>query len=289
LWNSGLRAKSFSKLDHGEPSAWRQAALRYAHEMTSPAVSFVVPAYNEELLLPRTLDSLHATARELQLDYEIVVADDASTDRTGALAAEREARVVAVNNRRIAATRNAGARAASHGLLVFVDADTVVPAGALAGALGVIASGGIAGGSTCTLDGTLPGWARVLVPPLMTLYRWARLTPGAFLFCTREAFDAVGGFDESVFGGEEVLMARALDRFAKTRGQRFTIVRSPIVTSGRKLRAYTGWELLGTLARLTLRGRRGARRREGFEMWYGPRRADPEGLPESRHVVKRAD
>lgn len=255
--------------------------------MTRPWVSFVVPAYNEEFLLPRTLESIRAAARDLRLDHEVVVADDASTDSTGSIAAEHGARVVRVDHRRIAATRNAGARAATGGMLVFVDADTLVPVGPVAGALKVIASGGVAGGSTCTFDGTLPGWARVLVPAMMTLYRWARLTPGAFLFCTREAFDAVGGFDEGVFGGEEVLMARALDRYAKTRGQRFTIVASPIVTSGRKLRAYGGWELFGTLALLALRGRRGARRREGFELWYGPRRADPEGLPEVPCVTKR--
>lgn len=241
----------------------------------SPAVSFVIPAYNEESLLPRTLDSVHATARALGIDYEIIVADDASTDRTGQIAAERGARVVSVHHRQIAATRNSGARASGGGLLIFVDADTVVPAGPVSGALGVIASGGVAGGSTCAFDGAIPGWSRILVATLMVVYRWARLTPGAFLFCTREAFDAVGGFDETVFGGEEVLMARALDRYARTRGRRFTIVRSPIVTSGRKLRAYRGRELLVTLARISMRGPRGARRREGFEMWYGPRREDP--------------
>jgi hypothetical protein len=124
-----------------------------------------------------------------------------------------------------------------------------------------------------------------LLPPLATLYRWARLTPGAFLFCTREAFDAVGGFDESVFGGEEVLMARVLDRYAKTRGRRFDIVNSPIVTSGRKLRTHAGWELLGTIALVLVRGRRSAHRRDGFDMWYGPRRADPEGVPGVAHAA----
>jgi glycosyltransferase involved in cell wall biosynthesis len=244
-------------------------------------ISFVIPAHDEELLLPRTIDSIRATARELRLEHEIVVVDDASTDRTGAIAAERGARVVRVEHRQISATRNAGGRAARGELLVFVDADTVVPVGPVAGALAVIASGGIAGGCTCRFDGRLPLWARVLVPAMMALYRRARLTPGAFLFCTRAAFEAVGGFDETVFGGEEVLMARALDRLARTRGQRFTIVRAPIVTSGRKLRAHSGRELLGTLARLALRGRRGARSRAAFELWYGPRRADPEGVPEA--------
>jgi len=249
-----------------------------ARSGASPAVSFVIPAYNEERFLPRTLDSIHSTARALRLEYEIVVADDASTDRTGALAAERGARRITVKNRQIAATRNAGARAAAGRLLIFVDADTVVPAEPVGEALEVIASGGVAGGSPCAFDGRIPPWARVLERTLRVLYRWARLTPDAFLFCTRDAFDAVGGFDESVFGGEEVLMARALDRFARTRGRRFTLVRSPIITSGRKLRAYSGMELLGTLVRLALRGPRGVRRREGFEMWYGPRRDDPEGL-----------
>jgi glycosyltransferase involved in cell wall biosynthesis len=249
--------------------------------VTSPAVSFVIPAHEEELHLPRTLASIHATARELRLDHEVVVVDDASTDHTAAVAAERGARVVRVEKRQISATRNAGARAAAGELFIFVDADTIVPAGPVAGALALIAAGGVAGGSTCAFDGTLPRWARVLLPPLLGLYRRARLTPGAFLFCTREAFDAVGGFDESVFGGEEVLMARALDRYARTRGQRFTIVPAPVITSARKLRAYRFRELLGTLARLALRGRRGARSRAGFELWYGPRRADPEGLPEA--------
>jgi glycosyltransferase involved in cell wall biosynthesis len=243
--------------------------------MGSPAVSFVVPAFNEELLLPRTLDSIHATARTLGLDHEIVVADDASTDRTAEIAAGRGARVVSVLHRQISATRNSGARASRGGLIVFIDADTVVPVGPVKGALEVVAAGGVAGGSTCAFDGAVPGWARAVMAGLRVLYRWRRLTPGAFLFCTREAFDAVGGFDETVFGGEEVLMARALDRWARTRGKRFTIVDSPILTSGRKLRAYRGRELLVAIARVALRGRNGVRRREGFEMWYGPRRADP--------------
>jgi glycosyltransferase involved in cell wall biosynthesis len=242
------------------------------------AISFVIPAYNEELLLPRTLDSIHAAARALRLNYEIVVADDASTDQTARVAREKGARVISVQNRQISATRNAGARAATGGVLIFVDADTVVPVGPMEEALGVIAAGGIAGGAACAFDGSIPAWARVVMGSLLVLYRWARLSPGAFLFSSRDAFEAVGGFDESVFGGEEVLLARALDRFAKARGRRFTVVRSPIITSGRKLRAYRGRELLVALARVVVRGRRGARQRAGFEMWYGPRRNDP-GTP----------
>jgi hypothetical protein len=46
-------------------------------------ISFVVPAYNEEELLGATLDAIHTAAVATGQDYEIVVADDASSDRTG--------------------------------------------------------------------------------------------------------------------------------------------------------------------------------------------------------------
>src|SRR3954447_22566576 len=86
----------------------------------NPMVSFVIPAYNEEALLPRTLAALTAAARALAESFEIVVGDDASTDRTAQVAREHGARVVRVERRQIAAARNAGARAAAGELLVFI-------------------------------------------------------------------------------------------------------------------------------------------------------------------------
>ena len=58
--------------------------------------------------------------------FEVVVVDDASSDRTATIAREHGARVIAVSHRQIAATRNAGAGEASGELFVFLDADTVV-------------------------------------------------------------------------------------------------------------------------------------------------------------------
>src|SRR5262249_50482799 len=95
-------------------------------------ISFVIPAYNGEQFLGRTLTALTAAARGLGQPFEVVVVDDASTDRTGAVAREHGARVVPVAHRQIAATRNAGARAAAGEMLVFIDADTVVTQRAVA-------------------------------------------------------------------------------------------------------------------------------------------------------------
>ena len=74
-------------------------------------LSVIVPAYNEELLIGRTLRALRAAGGALGQPFEVIVVDDASTDRTAAIAAEHGARVLSVHNRQIAATRNAGARA----------------------------------------------------------------------------------------------------------------------------------------------------------------------------------
>ena len=83
-------------------------------------LSFIIPAYNGALLRGRTIQSIHDAARALGVAYEIVVADDASTDRTPEIAAAGGARVVTVSNRQIAATRNAGARAAGGDRFVFI-------------------------------------------------------------------------------------------------------------------------------------------------------------------------
>lgn len=240
---------------------------------STPAVSFVIPAFNEAGLIGATVAGLQEAAGGLT-EFEIIVADDASDDGTVEVAEAGGARVVRTDNRNIAATRNAGAAAACGDLLVFVDADTIVPSATVRETLAVVGDGVVAGGSACWFDDPLPLWVRVVGPPILWLYRKSRLTPGAYLFCTRAAFEVVGGFDASRFGGEEVVMARALDRYLKTVGQRFTIVREPIITSGRKLRTYSGIELFVTLVRSLVYG---GRRREVMDVWYGPRRDDPKG------------
>jgi glycosyltransferase involved in cell wall biosynthesis len=234
-------------------------------------ISFIVPAYNEEQLLGRTLTALTAAARALGQPFEVVVVDDASTDRTATIARRSGARVVRVQHRQIAATRNAGARAANGDLFIFVDADTVVTEGAVAAAVGAMRRGAAGGGCAFRFDGRLPLYGRIMAAVANPLYRALRLASGCFLFCTREAFRAAGGFDEGLFGGEEAAMSRALRRQG-----RFVVLRQHVTTSGRKMRAHSAREVLGLLARLALTGPTSIRRREGLDLWYGERRPDPE-------------
>jgi cellulose synthase/poly-beta-1,6-N-acetylglucosamine synthase-like glycosyltransferase len=233
-------------------------------------ISFVVPAYDEERLLGRTLAALHDAGSTLDEPYEIVVADDASTDGTAAIARAHGARVVPVEHRQISATRNSGARAAAGALLVFVDADTVVTGAIVRAAVAAMRAGAVGGGCAVRFDGGVPLYARAMLAITIALYRIFRLASGSFVFCTRAAFDAIGGFDETLYAAEEMAFSQALGRQG-----RFVVLREAVTTSGRKLRAMSARELLGTLGRLALSGKSGVQTRDGLDLWYGERRRDP--------------
>ena len=234
-------------------------------------ISFIVPAYNEERLLGATLDALRAAALAIGEPYELIVADDASTDRTAAIAAQHGAIAVSVAHRQIAATRNSGARKANGDWLIFVDADTLVSEAVVRSAVEALRSGVVGGGAAVEFDGTVPLYARLLLPVLVWSFRCAGLAAGCFLFCTRHAFAAVGGFDEAFYGAEELVMSRALKRQG-----RFVVLRQAVITSGRKLRTHSVREMLAILARLALRGPGAVKQRQGMDLWYAERREDPQ-------------
>ena len=233
-------------------------------------ISFIVPAYNEERLLGATLDALHAAGRAAGEPYELIVVDDASTDRTALIAQGHGALLVRVAHRQIAATRNAGARRANGDLFIFVDADTTVNEAVVRSAVEALRGGAAGGGAAVEFDGPVPLYARLLMPVLVRLFRAAGLAAGCFLFCTRSAFAAVGGFDEAFYGAEELIMSQALKRHG-----RFVVLRQAVTTSGRKLRTHSVREVLVVLGRLALRGSRAVKQRQGMELWYAERREDP--------------
>jgi glycosyltransferase involved in cell wall biosynthesis len=233
-------------------------------------ISFVIPAHNEEAWIGRCVAAVRRSGDAVGVSYEVIVVDDASTDATGRIAAEGGARVIRVEHRHIAATRNAGARAARGDYLFFVDADTLANPGIVRAALTAMRGGAVGGGAAVRFDGWVPLWARLLYPPYSVVARLIKLVGGAFLFCTREAFEAAGGFPEQFYASEEVHLSAEL----KKRG-RFVVPGPTVVTSARKLRTIPLSEYLRWLRRLLTQGSKTFRKREGLEFWYGPRPKDP--------------
>ena len=231
-------------------------------------LSFIVPAYNEELELLRALAAIRAAAEASTQPYEIIVVDDASTDATAQIAKSAGALVVSVHYRQIAAVRNAGARAARGDVFFFVDADTFILPAHVTGARAALAAGCAGGGARVTIDGLVPLWGRVFVHVFSAFYfTAANLGAGAFLFTTRENFDRAGGFDEQLFAGEEVYFSQALKKLG-----RFRLLADPVVTSGRKLRMHSARQILGLSVGIVLRGKQGVRSRDRLDLWYDGKR-----------------
>jgi glycosyltransferase involved in cell wall biosynthesis len=230
-------------------------------------ISFTVPAHNEELELPATLDAIHAAASDAARPYEIIVVDDASTDATPEIASRAGAKVVPINRRQIAASRNAGGHAARGEYLFFVDADTRISRSHVTEAIAALEAGYAGGSARVALDGIIPIWGRVLLHAFGTLYFGLNLGAGAFLFTTRSNFQAIDGFDEQYFAGEEVYFSLALRKLG-----RFKVLREPIVTSGRKLRMYPAKQCLRNFFGVIVGGPRAVRSRAKLRLWYDGKR-----------------
>lgn len=95
-----------------------------------PRVSFVVPAYNEERLLPACLDAIQAEIKRNGCTAEVIVVNNASTDRTREVALTFPG-VVVVDQpiKGLVQARSAGFKASCGILIANIDADTLVPEG----------------------------------------------------------------------------------------------------------------------------------------------------------------
>lgn len=165
--------------------------------------SVIIPAHNEERYLPHLLRSL---ARYGPQNAEIIVVDNGSTDRTAQIAATFNARVVACERVYPGIARNVGARAVGGDILVFLDADvelteewqktwveceralTVDPWQLF--------------GSICDISRDPSRIERIWFAPMRKRKR--SHVDGANIIMSRQLFEHIGGFDESLETGEDV-------------------------------------------------------------------------------------
>lgn len=208
--------------------------------VSRPDYSIVIPAYDEASLIGLAIGALHRAMAAAPGQGELIVCDNASTDRTAQIARDCGAVVVHEPARQISRVRNTGARAARGRFLVFVDADTVVPVETLRAALLALRSGRIVGGGAAVAMPGLEGrLSRFFLRSWNAVSRARRLAAGSFLFCRADAFHAAGGFSEKVYASEEIWLSRRLARWGRARGLGFEILDAPPVeTSPRKAEWY---------------------------------------------------
>ena len=240
-------------------------------------VSIVVPAFNEEKLLPACLESIRSAAAALEKrawDWEIVVCDNNSSDKTAEIASSLGARVVFESINQIGRARNTGASEAQGTWLVFVDADSTVSESVFEALATAIESGTVVGGGAClSADDELASRIRVPLMVWNLISRTCRWAAGSFLFCRKDIFDAIGGFNLRHFAGEELDLSRRIKRAGNKEGASFVILKGcRIRTSSRKFGLYSHRELLGTLFSMIFRYRGTTGNRGSCFLWYDGRR-----------------
>jgi glycosyltransferase involved in cell wall biosynthesis len=240
-------------------------------------VSVVLPAFNEEKLLPAALAAVRDAAVAFTVcgwEWECVVCDNNSTDGTAAVARAGGATVVFEPVNQIGRARDAGARAATGEWLVFIDADSTPSAELFADIAERIASGrALGGGSTVELEPGTPRYARFVCGIWNLCSRLAGWAAGSCVWVEAEAFRAAGGFGTEYYAGEEVFLSRRLKTLARRSGRRFVILaQHPLRTSSRKLKLYTLTEAGRFFFRMLFTAGRAAKRPDACHLWYDGRR-----------------
>ncbi len=211
--------------------------------------SLIIPAWNESAFIAQTLGKLTAVLADVERHSghraELIVVDNNSTDTTAEIASSFGATVVFEPINQIARARNRGAKAASGEVLVFMDADTICSERLLNHVLARLETGAVVGGgSIIAPDKPIAAAAMRGIKIWNGISRTANLAAGCFLFCRRDAFDAIGGFSDKIYAGEEIFLSRALKRWGRKHDMRFEIVNiDAVVTSVRKLEWYSPLQL----------------------------------------------
>jgi glycosyltransferase involved in cell wall biosynthesis len=232
--------------------------------------SIIIPAYNEAVELPSTLSSILRAMEAVFLEGECIVVDNNSTDSTAAVARSHGAdHVVQEPVNQIARARNAGAAKASGRFLIFIDADTRIQPELLVEALHRLEETPcVGGGSVIKFESEVSTLGRIGIGLWEHISKFTRIAAGSFIFCRSEAFEAVGGYDESLYASEEVRFSRLIKKWGRSNDLDFVILdEAPALTSARKLNWYTGPQILGWIALMILMPL-AVRSRKLCSFWY---------------------
>lgn len=223
----------------GEPPGQERANAPAPPETV--LVSVVVPAYNEERYLGVCLDAL-LRQEHADFDYEIIVVDDGSIDRTGDLARARGARLLRREKGGVSKARQSGFEAARGRIVASTDADTVCPPfwlryivnhfrhePRLVGIFGPVRLGDAGPHADAIVHG-----AGILVNRLHCAIGKPGFS-GSNFAVRKEAWQRAGGFNVDWQSAEDVSLSLRLKHFGMIRFDSRLVV----ATSARRLRL--GW------------------------------------------------
>jgi glycosyltransferase involved in cell wall biosynthesis len=209
-------------------------------------ISVIIPAYNEEQCLPGTLRRIVEALSVAACPSEIVVIDNDSRDGTKRVAEVFGAKVFSEKEHNISKVRNAGAKNSTGDVLVFIDADTLVPNGLFQKIAAVMEDEKCFGGAVAVVyEAFERKWMKFY---LMGWKFWGKvfnMKQGAAQFCRRFAFDELGGYDQTIFMGEDVEFYWRLSRYARRKkGYLHFVEDQQVITSPRRFDKMSLWKTL---------------------------------------------
>ncbi len=232
-------------------------------------ISFVIPAHNEEQRLPQSLAAIEKALARGEYDAEVIVVDNASSDRTGEVARSYSwVQVVDESRLGLPRARQAGFEVATGDLIANVDADTLLPEGWLDTVLAEFERD--------------PNLAALSGPHIYYDLSWAHragirlwyfvgyvihlvnhyifnvgaMLQGGNFIVRRSHMEQIGGFDTSIgFYGEDTDVARRISKVGKVKWT----FKLPIYASGRRLKhegtIRTALKYASNYVHTTLRGK----------------------------------
>jgi glycosyltransferase involved in cell wall biosynthesis len=209
-------------------------------------VSVIIPAYNEEKYLPETLGQIDKALSVIACSSEIIVVDNESKDKTRQIAESFGAKVFQEKVHCISTVRNAGGGYSIGDILIFIDADTLVPDTLFQKIVAVMEDEKCFGGAVSVKYAeSQRKWVKVYLWGWQFWGRVFNMKQGAAQFCRKSIFEKIKGYDQNIFMGEDIEFYWQLSKFAKQTGGYLSFVENPTVTTSvRRFDRMSLWKTL---------------------------------------------
>ncbi len=191
---------------------------------TFPAISIIIPTFNEAKFIGRLISHLKSCTPN---KTQVIVSDGGSTDQTTSLALQKGALVVRSNKKGRAAQMNYGARFAATGILYFVHADCLPPENFYDKIMEAVEKGFSLGRFCTKFDNP----SRLLkVNAFFTRFDWFICYGGdQTLFFKKEIFEKINGFDDDLLLMEDYEIVNRARQY-----YRYAIMKEKVLVSARK-------------------------------------------------------
>lgn len=206
-------------------------------------LSVIIPTLNEEKYLPRLLDSLK---KQDYNDFEIIISDGDSKDKTKQIAREYNCELVVSKKRHPSCQRNAGVKIAKGEVFLFLDADTELPDNFLKKVVDEFKKRKLLCAGFYIKTRSKKGFYKRLMKVLNFFFFVSQpIRPtsiGIAIISKKEGHLKIGGFDETIFIGEDYEYTYKLSKKGKFR----MIKSSFIYYSVRRLEKEGKWNIIWT-------------------------------------------